>query len=56
MPLLTSASLGALCGLFFEEGAGKLGKSCRILCLKLFYFITDGVGFEVKVDKERENI
>ena len=56
MPVMTSACIGAVCSLFFEEEAGKVRKSCRICCLKTFYFFPDGVGFEVKVDEDRENI
>ena len=36
----------------FERIPGKTRKSGEILCLKTFYFFTDGVAFELKVDTD----
>ena len=54
--MVTSACIGALCGPDSSGSRGKSRKFGEILYLKKFYFLTDGVGFKVKVDKDAENI
>ena len=53
---MSSAYIGTVCGLGSRRIPGKTRKSGEILCLKTFYFFPDGVAFEVKVDKDAENI
>ena len=52
IPAMTSACIGGVWGLESRRIPGKTRKTGEILCLKTFFFFHNGVGLEVKVDKD----